>query len=56
MLWANITRADPDIPRNSFSSKLANTYRIPATDLDALLDGQAAETDQAERFDLVARA
>ncbi|MFA1545972.1 ABC transporter substrate-binding protein [Actinomadura chokoriensis] len=56
LLWVNVTRADPDILRNSFSSKLANAYRVPATDLDALLDGQAAASDQAERWDLVARA
>ncbi|QKG22957.1 putative ABC transporter substrate-binding protein [Actinomadura verrucosospora] len=55
-LWGNVTRADPDILRGSYSSKLANTYKLPASGLDALLDGQAAEPDQGKRFDLVARA
>ncbi|WP_029432012.1 ABC transporter substrate-binding protein [Blastococcus sp. URHD0036] len=54
--WGNVTRADPDILRGNFSTQLANLYRLPASELDELLTGQAAETDQAERFDLVAQA
>lgn len=56
LLFGNITRADPDILRSSFSTRLANFYRLPGTGLDALLDGQAAEPDQAKRLDLVAQA
>ncbi|ADI12601.1 putative ABC transporter substrate-binding protein [Streptomyces bingchenggensis BCW-1] len=54
--WANITRADPDILRSSFSTKLANFYRVPAGSLDAALSAQAATTDPAKREQLVARA
>ncbi|MGI5325436.1 ABC transporter substrate-binding protein [Actinomadura nitritigenes] len=56
LLFGNITRADPDILRSSYSTKLANPYKLPPTGLDALLDGQAAEPDQAKRLDLVAQA
>ncbi|GAV38706.1 ABC transporter substrate-binding protein [Streptomyces acidiscabies] len=55
-LWGNITRADPDILRSSFSTKLANLYRLPATPLDTALTGQAAATDPARRKELVAQA
>ncbi|MEU4172510.1 ABC transporter substrate-binding protein [Streptomyces sp. NPDC026665] len=55
-IWGNITRADPDILRNSFSTKLANFYRLPASGLDTTLAAQAATTDPAERGRLVARA
>ncbi|MBW8486760.1 ABC transporter substrate-binding protein [Actinomadura parmotrematis] len=55
-LWGNITRADPDILRTSYSTKLANLYRIPVTDLDGLLDKQAATVDTAERAKLVTQA
>ncbi|GAA2118583.1 ABC transporter substrate-binding protein [Actinomadura napierensis] len=56
LLWGNVTRADPDILRSSFSTRLANLYKLPATGLDGLLDGQAAASDQAERWELVAKA
>lgn len=55
-LWGNITRADPDILRTSFSTKLANAYRLAPSSLDTLLTGQAAETDAAKRRQLVAEA
>ncbi|MGW0836374.1 ABC transporter substrate-binding protein [Streptomyces prunicolor] len=54
--WGNITRADPDILRNSFSTKLANFYRVPVTDLDSALTGQAATTDATKRKQLVQQA
>ncbi|MFF2364757.1 ABC transporter substrate-binding protein [Streptomyces sp. NPDC058122] len=55
-IWGNITRADPDILRSSFSTKLANFYRVPASDLDTTLSAQAATTDPAKRGQLVAEA
>jgi peptide/nickel transport system substrate-binding protein len=55
-IWGNITRADPDILRSSFSTKLANFYRVPASGLDTTLAAQAATADPAERGRLVARA
>ncbi|MET8976813.1 ABC transporter substrate-binding protein [Streptomyces sp. NPDC004539] len=55
-LWGNITRADPDILRSSFSTKLANIYRLPVTPLDTLLTEQAAATDAAKRKELVGQA
>ncbi|MEU6228448.1 ABC transporter substrate-binding protein [Streptomyces sp. NPDC047042] len=54
--WGNITRADPDILRSSFSTKLANFYRVPAGDLDTALSAQAATTDTAKRKQLVGEA
>ncbi|WP_328457084.1 ABC transporter substrate-binding protein [Streptomyces sp. NBC_00386] len=54
--WGNITRADPDILRSSFSTKLANFYRVPASGLDRTLSAQAATTDPAGRSELVAQA
>lgn len=54
--WGNITRADPDILRNSFSTRLANFYRVPVTALDTALTGQAATTDAAKRKQLVEQA
>ena len=54
--WGNITRADPDILRNSFSTELANFYRVPVTDLDSALTGQAATTDATKRKQLVEQA
>ncbi|QFZ72090.1 ABC transporter substrate-binding protein [Streptomyces fagopyri] len=54
--WSNVTRADPDILRSSFSTQLANFYRVPAGDLDAALSAQAATTDTAKRKQLVAQA
>ncbi|MFE1285767.1 ABC transporter substrate-binding protein [Streptomyces sp. NPDC058751] len=55
-IWGNITRADPDILRSSFSTKLANFYRVPPSGLDTTLAAQAATADPAERGRLVARA
>ncbi|MFB4297630.1 ABC transporter substrate-binding protein [Actinomadura sp. NTSP31] len=56
LVFGNATRADPDILRTAFSTRLSNPYKLPATGLDGLLDGQAAEPDQAKRLDLVAQA
>ncbi|WP_369037355.1 ABC transporter substrate-binding protein [Streptomyces adonidis] len=56
LVWSNVTRADPDILRSSFSSKLANFYRLPASSLDTTLAGQAATTDATERQQLVTEA
>ncbi|WP_235828302.1 ABC transporter substrate-binding protein [Actinomadura rubteroloni] len=55
-LWGNITRADPDILRTSYSTALANIYRLPPSELDKLLDRQVAATDPAERAKLVGQA
>ncbi|MFE3852337.1 ABC transporter substrate-binding protein [Streptomyces griseorubiginosus] len=54
--WGNVTRADPDILRSSFSTRLANFYRLPATGLDTALSAQAATTDPAKRAQLVSEA
>ncbi|GAA1167316.1 hypothetical protein GCM10009654_25440 [Streptomyces hebeiensis] len=56
MARTNITRADPDILRSSFSTKLANFYRVPASSLDTALTAQAATTDTAKRAQLVGQA
>jgi peptide/nickel transport system substrate-binding protein len=51
--WGNVTRADPDITRGLYSTKLANFNRIPAGPLDQLLTEQAATSDPATRAGLV---
>lgn len=54
--WGNLTRADPDILRSQYSTKLANYYRIPVSELDTVLTEQAATADPAKRAELVERA
>jgi peptide/nickel transport system substrate-binding protein len=56
VLWGNLTRADPDILRTLYSTRLANTYRLPASRLDTVLDDQAATADTAKRQRLAAEA
>ncbi|MFF0157217.1 ABC transporter substrate-binding protein [Streptomyces sp. NPDC005263] len=55
-VWGNVTRADPDILRSSFSTKLANFYRLPPSSLDTALSEQAATIDSAKRRQLVTQA
>ena len=54
--WGNVTRADPDIARSLYSTKLANFNRIPAGPLDPVLTQQAASSDPTARAALVKRA
>ncbi|WP_228389227.1 ABC transporter substrate-binding protein [Cumulibacter manganitolerans] len=54
--WSNLTRADPDILRSSYSTALANNYRLPASDLDAALAAQAADSDPVKRAGAAAQA
>lgn len=54
--WGNITRADPDILRGNYHTELSNNYRLEASELDDLLEGQAGTTDNDERGDLTAQA
>lgn len=54
--WANLTRADPDLLRSTFSIAGANTYRFPDGELEPLLIAQAGETDPAARTALVGQA
>jgi peptide/nickel transport system substrate-binding protein len=56
VLWGNITRADPDILRSSYSTTLANTYRLAPGELDTILTEQAATADPAKRQALVEQA
>lgn len=56
VVWGNVTRSDPDILRNSFSTQLANVYHLPPSSLDAALSEQAATTDAAQRGHLVDEA
>ncbi|MFF3504509.1 ABC transporter substrate-binding protein [Streptomyces sp. NPDC003247] len=56
VVWGNVTRSDPDILRSSFSTRLGNFYRLPASSLDTVLSGQAATTDTARRGQLVGEA
>ncbi|MFF4309267.1 ABC transporter substrate-binding protein [Streptomyces sp. NPDC001507] len=56
VVWGNTTRADPDILRSSFSTRLGNFYHLPSGSLDTALSAQAATTDTAKRKQLVAQA
>jgi peptide/nickel transport system substrate-binding protein len=56
LLWGNITRADPDILRTWFSTRLSNIYKLPPTGLDASLDAEAAAADPAKRRSAVTQA
>ncbi|KUO10395.1 ABC transporter substrate-binding protein [Streptomyces sp. DSM 15324] len=56
VVWGNVTRADPDILRTSFSTQLNNSYKLPPSSLDTALSGQAATTDTAKRGQLVDEA
>ncbi|WP_328745293.1 ABC transporter substrate-binding protein [Streptomyces sp. NBC_00285] len=56
LVWSNVTRSDPDILRSSFSTQLANFYRLPASSLDTDLSGQAATTNADKRSELVGEA
>jgi peptide/nickel transport system substrate-binding protein len=55
-IWGNLTRADPDILRAQYWSGGSNYYRFPPGPLDALLVGQGATTDPAQRAQLSAQA
>ncbi|MGQ5635689.1 MULTISPECIES: ABC transporter substrate-binding protein [unclassified Streptomyces] len=55
-VWGNVTRADPDILRSSFSTELANFYHLPESALDTALSQQAATVDAAKRRQLVGHA
>ncbi|RZT84962.1 peptide/nickel transport system substrate-binding protein [Pseudonocardia sediminis] len=54
--WGNLTRADPDILRSQYWTGGTNFYRVKPGPLDALLTGQAAATDPAQRTALVDQA
>ncbi|MFG2472352.1 ABC transporter substrate-binding protein [Streptomyces canus] len=56
VVWGNTTRADPDILRTSFSTRLNNSYKLPTSSLDTALSEQAATTDIAKRRQLVEEA
>ncbi|MFG2958450.1 ABC transporter substrate-binding protein [Streptomyces sp. NPDC048291] len=56
VVWGNTTRADPDILRSSFSTRLGNFYHLAASSLDTALSAQAATTDIAKRRQLVGEA
>ncbi|WP_433528237.1 ABC transporter substrate-binding protein [Micromonospora sp. CA-263727] len=56
VILTTVTRADGDVLRSTFSSKLNNQFHVPATSLDATLDEQAAEPDPAKRAELLAAA
>lgn len=54
--WYNVTRADADILRTQFLSTGPNRFGLPASELDAVLEAQAAETDPAARAEAAATA
>ncbi|WP_236705620.1 ABC transporter substrate-binding protein, partial [Frankia sp. ACN1ag] len=57
LFWGgDYSSADPDALRTLYSTKLVNSYRIPATELDPILDQQAAAVDPDRRAALVKQA
>jgi peptide/nickel transport system substrate-binding protein len=54
--WQNLSRADGDVLRTTFSSAAANTLRIDDPTLEALLQEQLATGDQAARASVLADA
>jgi peptide/nickel transport system substrate-binding protein len=54
--WQNLSRADGDVLRTTFSSGAANTLRIDDPTLEALLQQQLATGDPAERATVLADA
>ncbi|MBM9503446.1 ABC transporter substrate-binding protein [Actinacidiphila acididurans] len=56
LAWGNGTRADPDILRTAFSSKLLNLSRVQDPELEKLLDAQSSAADPAKRAEDVAAA
>ncbi|MCU1446214.1 ABC transporter substrate-binding protein [Cryobacterium sp.] len=54
--WQNLSRADGDVLRTTFSSAAANTLRIDDPTLEALLQEQLATGDPAARADVLADA
>ncbi|MFF1922315.1 ABC transporter substrate-binding protein [Streptomyces sp. NPDC058221] len=54
--WGNSTRVDPDILRTGFSGQLLNFGHLSDSELDGLLDKQAAASDPKERAAYVAQA
>jgi len=56
-IWYNVTRADPDILRQQFSTKAANRGKLaPGNPLDAPLDQQSSTVDVAQRKPAVEEA
>ncbi|WP_245931720.1 ABC transporter substrate-binding protein [Actinokineospora auranticolor] len=56
-IWFNVTRADPDILRQTYSTKAGNRSKLTAGNpLDAALEKQAATTDRAVREPAAAEA
>ncbi|WP_218000664.1 ABC transporter substrate-binding protein [Nocardia higoensis] len=56
LFWGgNYSRADPDALRTLYSVKGRNAYRVPPTELEALLDQQSATLDAEIRDDVVRR-
>lgn len=54
--WFNVTRADGDILRGTFSSQLANTFHLQDSELDDLLQRQSTTLDADERGELLGEA
>ncbi|SNQ48644.1 conserved exported hypothetical protein [Frankia canadensis] len=51
-----VTRADPDVLRNIFSTRGANLWHLTPSPLDGYLDAQAAATNPADRRTAVTNA
>lgn len=55
LVWGNLSRADGDVLRTSFSTAATNYYRIDDPELEDLLQQQLAAGDPAARNELLAQ-
>ncbi|WP_432562251.1 ABC transporter substrate-binding protein [Kineococcus sp. SYSU DK003] len=56
VIFYNLTRSDPDVARTIFSTESRNVNHRAHSEVDDLLNQQAATTDAAQRAELVAQA
>ncbi|MFD6217294.1 ABC transporter substrate-binding protein, partial [Nocardia salmonicida] len=55
-MWGNFSRADPDALRTVYSTKYTNGFRLSPSELDTVLEDQAATVDPDRRAQLVKQA
>ncbi len=56
LIWGNLSRADGDVLRTSFSTAATNYYQVDDPELEALLQEQLSIADPAERDAVLAEA
>ncbi len=56
LVWGNLSRADGDVLRSSYSTAASNYYKVDDAQLEPLLQQQAATADPDARDDVLAQA